>query len=246
MSRSSPLDDWRTTFAAEARRRGVPGAEIRAALTEVDTYCADPGADPTEAFGEPTEYAAALAHGLRSAEPEPDPDGRRSPWLGGFVAASTLVGVMALLAGVQAVTGYGTAEVTAGQLGSALAGVAGIVLVVALLFRPGRAYRPTPDWRFGLVGAAAIAVTTVPVLVWQQVAVRLPGWPLLGAGVLLLVAAWWPLASGRLLADRAVESTSGAPVPGPGWRTRVVRWGLPVALLCVLVVALLLDGSGTA
>ncbi|MGI5144977.1 hypothetical protein ACQEVC_01025 [Plantactinospora sp. CA-294935] len=245
MPRSSPLDGWRTAFVAEARRRGVPGAEIRAALAEVDTYCADPEADPTDAFGEPTEYAAALADGLRAAQP--DPDGRRrSPWLGAFVAVSTLVGVMALLAGVEAVTGYGTAEVTVGQLVSVLAGVAGIVLVVALLFRPGAAYRPTPDWRFGLVGAAAIAVTTVPVLAWPQVAARLPGWLLLGAGVLLLVAAWWPLASGRLLADRPVGATPGAAAPGSIWRTRIVRWGLPVALLCVLVVAVLLDGGVTS
>ncbi|AVT32277.1 hypothetical protein C6361_25635 [Plantactinospora sp. BC1] len=254
MPGSSAPDDWRTAFAAEARRRGVPGAEIRAALAEVDTYCAEPGADPAEAtadpaepaadpveaFGEPAEYAAALAHGLRSAGPAPH---RRSPWLGGFVAASTLVGVMALLAGLEAVIGYGTAELTVGQFVSALAGVAGMVLAVALLFRAGRAYRPAPDWRFGLVGAAAIACTTVPVLVWQQVAVRLPGWLPLGAGVLLLVAAWWPLASGRLSANPPAGATPGAAAGGPDRRTRLVRWGLPVALLCVLLVAVLL-GAG--
>ncbi|MEQ4302496.1 hypothetical protein ABNF97_14055 [Plantactinospora sp. B6F1] len=240
MPRSSSLDAWRTAFAAEARRRGMPRAEIRAALAEVDTYCSGPGTDPTEAFGEPAEYAAALAHGLDSAGP--DPGGRRSPWPGGLVAAASLVGVMALLAGVEAVTGHGTAEVTFGQLVSALAGMAGIVLVVALLFRPGRAYRRAPDWRFGLVGAVAIALTAVPVLLWPQVALRLPGWLPLGAGVLLLVAAWWPLVSGRLLPDRAVGPSPEA----PGWRTRAVRWGLPVGLLCVLAVAVLLHGAGTS
>ncbi|GAB3971493.1 hypothetical protein V1634_08850 [Plantactinospora veratri] len=249
MPGDSAPENWRTTFAAEARRRGVPGAEIRAALAEVDAYCAEPGADPAdpavdpaEAFGEPAEYAAALAHGLRSAGPPPH--GRRSPWLGGFVAASTLVGVMALLAGVEALTGYGTAELTVGQFGSALAGVAGTVLAVALLFRPGQAYRPAPDWRFGLVGAAAIACTTVPVLVWQQVAVRVPGWLPLGAGVLLLVAAWWPLASGRLSAGPPPGATPGTAAERPDRRTRFVRWSLPVALLCVLVVAVLLGGGG--
>ncbi|GIG86389.1 DUF1129 domain-containing protein [Plantactinospora endophytica] len=245
MTRSSARDDWRRVFVAEARRRRLPRAEIGAALAEVDAYCAEPGTDPTDAFGEPTEYAVALADGYRAAEPE---SAVRSPWLGAFVAASTLVGVMALLAGVEATTGDGSGALTVGQVVSALAGVAGIVLVAAWLFWPARAYRPTPDWRFGLVGAAAIAVTTVPVLVWQQVAVRVPGWLLLGAGLLLLLAAWWPLASGRLLADRAPAraTDAGSSAPAPGWRTRTVRWGLPVALLCVVAIAVLLDATGTS
>ncbi|MDG4785440.1 hypothetical protein O7626_05750 [Micromonospora sp. WMMD1102] len=243
MSRS-PLDDWRTAFTAEARRRGLPRAEIRAALTEVEVYCADPATDPVEAFGEPIGYATALAEGPRPAEP--DRAGPRSPWLGGFVAASTLVGVMALLAGVEAVSGYGTADVTAGQLVSVLAGMAGIVLAVALLFRPGRAYRPAPDWRFGVVGVVAVAVTAVPMLLWPQTLLRLPGWLLLGIGVMLLLAAWWPLVSGRLLPFRPATPTSGAAAGRPDRRVLLVRWGLPVGLLCVLLVAVLLAAAGPA
>lgn len=198
-------------FRTEARARRLPRTEIGAALAEVDAYWADSGADPTETFGEPPEYAAPLAHAYRSADPAPV--GVRRPRLGALVASGTLAGVMALLAGVEALAGDGRDVITVGQLVSAAAGVAGCA---AVPLRPGRGDPRRVDWRFGLVAAVGIAVTAVPQVVWRQEMLRVPGWQLLGVGLVLLAFAWWPLASGRLFANRGVGPVAGAARAGSG------------------------------
>ncbi|MBE1487670.1 hypothetical protein [Plantactinospora soyae] len=244
MGRGWVLDDWRAAFLAEARLHRLPGTEIGAALAEIDTYCADSGTDPAEAFGEPAEYAAALAHGRGSAQGFPA--GRGQLLRAALVASGTLTGVMSLLAGVDAVTREVPATVTVGQLVSVAVGVAGIVGVAAFLLRPGSRRAGGFDWRLGLVVGVGIAVTTVPQLVWKQEVLRASAWPLLGVGLVLLLSAWWPLLSGRLLTDRVRHPATGdEPVPTPGWLLGVVRWGLPVALLCVVLVAVLLGATGT-
>ncbi|MFC6017603.1 hypothetical protein ACFP2T_15475 [Plantactinospora solaniradicis] len=244
MSRGWVLDDWREVFLVEARLRRLPGTEIGEALAEIDAYCADSGADPAEAFGEPVEYAAALAHGRRSGQGLPA--GRRPLWRGVLVAGGTLTGVMSLLAGVDAVTRDAPATITVGQLVSVAVGVAGIVGVAAFLLRSGRRRSGGLDWRFGLAAGVGIAVTAVPQLVWTREVLRASAWPLLGVGLVLLVCAWWPLLSGRLLADRVVDPATGAEsVPTPGWLLGVVRWGLPVALLCAVLLAVLLGTTDT-
>ncbi|MBF9132308.1 hypothetical protein I0C86_25660 [Plantactinospora sp. S1510] len=243
MSRGWVLDDWREAFLVEARLRRLPGTEIGEALAEIDTYCADSGVDPTEAFGEPAEYATALAHGRRSGRGSPA--GRRQLWRGVLVASGTLTGVMSLLAGVDAATRDVRATVTVGQLVSVAVGVAGIVGVAAFLLRPGRRRFGGFDWRFGLVAGVGIAVTTVPQLVWPQEVLRASAWPLLGVGLVVLLFAWWPLLSGRLLADRVVDPVTGAEsVRTRGWLLGAVRWGLPVALLCAVLVAVLFGTTG--
>jgi hypothetical protein len=244
MSRGWALDDWREAFLVEARLRRLPGTEIGEALAEIDTYCADSGVDPAEAFGEPAEYAATLAHGRRAAQGLPT--GRRQLWRGVLVASGTLAGVMSLLAGVDSVTRDVRATITVGQLVSVAVGVAGIVGVTAFLLRPGHRRSGGLDWRFGLVAGVGIAVTAVPQLVWAGEVLRASAWPLLGVGLVLLVFAWWPLLSGRLLADRVVDPVTGAEsVRIRRWLLGVVRWGLPVALLCAVLVVALLGTTGT-
>ncbi|MEE6257532.1 hypothetical protein [Plantactinospora sonchi] len=223
-------DDWRETFETEARRRGLPGREIGDALVEVRTYCADTGDDPADAFGDPAEYAAEVARGWRPVD-DTGPVRRRLRQAT-LVGTGTLAGVMALLAGVDALTRDTGGVVTLGQLASIVAGAAGIVLVTALLLRTARRVGGGPDWRFGLATAVGIAVTTSPQLFWRQPVLHAPGWLLAGVGLLLLTLAWWPLVSGRLFGPGA-ESAGGD-------RLRVLlRWGLPAALLCVVLVAVL-------
>ncbi|ROT32507.1 hypothetical protein [Micromonospora sp. HM5-17] len=236
-------DDWREVFRTEARRRGLPRWEVREALAEVEAYCAGSDADPVEAFGEPARYAAELAAGRRS---DGDVGRRRRLLPATLVASGSLAGVMSLLAGVDALARGGPGEVTLGQLVSVVAGIAGIVLVAAVLHHTGRTARV--GWRFGLAGAAGIAVTTAPQLLWTHPVWRASGWLLVGVGLLLVAAAWWPLVSGRLLGPaRGADPGTGAGPAGASARLLgVVRWGLPAALICAVLLAILVGGTGLA
>ncbi|MEO3745465.1 hypothetical protein [Plantactinospora sp. B5E13] len=230
MAAGAIRDDWRKTFEAEARRHGLPGREIGDALAEVRTYCADTGDDPAEAFGDPAEYAAEVARGWR---PVDDSTGvRRRLRQAALVGTGTLAGVMTLLAGVDALTRDARGVLTLGQVGSIVTGAAGIVLVTMLLLRTGRRAGGGFDWRFGLAAALGIVVTTSPQLVWEQPVLHAPGWLLASVGLLLVTLAWWPLVSGRLLGTGR-ESAGGDRLRG------LLRWGLPAALLGVVLVAVL-------
>jgi hypothetical protein len=88
-------------------------------------------------------------------------------------------------------------------------------------------------------------VTAYPQAVWKQAVLHAPAWVLLGVGLVLVTLAWWPLVSGRLLTDWVVDPRTGADmVPGPRWLLGVVRWGLPVGLACVVLIAVLFGGAG--
>ena len=149
-----------------------------------------------------------------------------------------------LLAGVDALTtGQGRGVVTLGQLVSTTAGIAGITLVAAALYRAGRRVRP--DWRFGLAGAVGVGVTALPQLFWTRPVLRASGWLLVGIGLLLVTLAWWPLVSGWLFADRATgPAAAGESSQARRRLLRVVRWSLPVALLCAVLLALLIGDTG--
>jgi len=59
-SSCSTRESWLRDFALLLRTRGVDGARIGDALAEVESHCDDSGQEPTEAFGEPADYAASL------------------------------------------------------------------------------------------------------------------------------------------------------------------------------------------
>jgi hypothetical protein len=77
-------EGWCDTFATQTRLYGTPGPAIGEALAEIDAHCADSGQSPAEAFGDPVDYAAALARGLRPASSR-----RGHAWRGGLRAAAT-------------------------------------------------------------------------------------------------------------------------------------------------------------
>jgi len=79
---------------------------------------------------------------------------------------------------------------------------------------------------------------------WKAPLIRAPAWLLLAIGVLLVAVAWFPLASGRLLADRIVDRRTGAePYPPARLLLAVLRWGLPVMLLLAVALIALLPAS---
>ncbi len=59
---------WLEELALELRQRDVSGRDTGDAVADVESYCADSGQTPGEAFGDPAAYAATL------------PLPRRAPW----------------------------------------------------------------------------------------------------------------------------------------------------------------------
>jgi hypothetical protein len=228
------MDPWRDALIAELRLRDVPGDRIGEALAEVDAFCDDSGQTPPEAFGDPITYAKSL---IEIHAPAPTHPVRRW-WPPTARAFATVTGVFALLDGVDGVVHTGRAELTAGQLATVVLGTVLFPFVAAAVFSPALFHRRRA-W------AAVVVVTpwltAVPVIVWPTPMAHAPAWLVLTAGVFLLTAAWWPVASDRLLADRIIDPRTGSePFTRPRLLTAAIRWLLPaVLLIAVLLTALI-------
>jgi hypothetical protein len=232
------IDEWRDAFLIQARLLDVPGAVIGEALAEIDAHCADSGQRPDEAFGDPVEYAKALAGG----RPSGHSGLRRRLSRGTPMAVAALSGLMGLLDGVDAIRHGTDGVVTAGQLVFVVVGVVATVLIVAVgLAALGRPGRSGGRWLLGAVTAAGCGGALFVALTWQQVVARVPGWVLLAAGLVLLAFVWWQMLSGQL-ADRIIDPRTGREPEAlrPAQLHAVVRWSLPVLLLTAVLLTVLL------
>lgn len=227
------LDPWRDSLVTELRMREVPGNRIGEALAEVDAHCADSGQTPTEAFGDPIAYAQSL---IAIHAPAPVGPVRRW-WLPTARAFATLAGVFGLLNGVAGLADGGRGEVTAGQVAGVALGTVLFPVVAAALFSPAL-FRRRPAW--AAVVVVAPWVPAAPIVLWPTPIAHASGWVLLTAGLFLLAAAWWPVASDRLLADRIIDPRTGSEAFAPPRLLMVaIRWLLPATLLiAVLLIAL--------
>lgn len=230
------MDEWRDTFLMQARLHEVPGPRIGEALAEIETHCADSGQSPDTAFGDPVRYAEALAR-----EAVPTGATARTMRTSVLPTFATLGGIMCLLSGVDGVAHNAPGVVTAGQLVAVAAGVIAIALIATFVLRPGRR---DVGWRLGAAVAVGFALMMYPQLLWKREVISVPGWPLLATGLFLLALAWWPRASRHLVADRVIDPRTGAePFGRPGLLLAVIRWSLPVLLLCAVLLTVVLPDS---
>lgn len=232
------MDPWRDNLVTELRLRGLPGRRIGEALAEVDAHCADSGQTPDDAFGEPKAYAESLL-AVHAATPGPGFVTRvlRPTWQ----SFATLAGVLAFLDGVDAVAHGQPAEVTAGQLTAVAAGTILFPFVITMVLSPG-VFRRRP-----LLAAAVLVPTWLIaglVAVWKQPVAHPAGWFLLLTGLFLLAAAWWPITSERMFADRIIDPRTGAePFTTPRLLLAAIRWLLPAVLLLAAVATVLIPVS---
>ena len=127
---------------------------------------------------------------------------------------------------------------TAGQLLAVAAGTATFPAVIAAVFHPA-IFRRRWLWA-GIVIAVPTAIG-MPVVLWRAPVVHASGWVLLAVGLFLLAAAWWPVASDRMAADRIVDPRTGTePFVMPRMLSAAIRWWLPAVLLITVVVTALL------
>lgn len=111
--------EWAQGAVGELRQRGADGAQIGAALLEVESHLAESGATAADSFGHPTEYAAALDL----------PVGVK--WTPSKVIGAAAVGIVVYLGGTLAYTGV-LAGITEAEAQLPILGLAfGLVLVGA-------------------------------------------------------------------------------------------------------------------
>jgi hypothetical protein len=228
------MDEWRDEFVTAARFQLLPGQQIGDALAEIDAHCTDSGQDPQQAFGDPAEYARTLAAGRRPA---------RRRWLGVTGVARALGGVgglLILLDGLAAVRDRTSATITAGQL--CAIGVATIAIAAFVTPAVLGARVSLRQQHFVVLATAGLGAAMLAVTVWTAPAIRAPAWPLLAAGGVAAVAAYWPMLTRRVTSDRIIDPrTGGEPFVLPRrarWALTAARWSLPALLACAVILVL--------
>lgn len=91
---------WCDDFVIELRLRDVPGPVIGEHLGEVEAHCGETGETPTEAFGDPTDYA-------RQIDEDGSPERVSGTWKITILSAAQ---VLAMLVGTAAVTPWARGE----------------------------------------------------------------------------------------------------------------------------------------
>jgi hypothetical protein len=193
---------WAEDLMLELRLLGLSGDQIGAALSEVDSHCADSGEPAADSFGDAREYARSL--GL---QPRVDVSGRALLRAVGPVVLEIL-GMMLLMWGFTAWRRGEQLEIT----GGGLVGLVVVLLAVAALVRWSDAvlrlavHRPVRLW---CVVMTVAVVGTVPLVFVTVVLARLTaGWGV-GLGTAALIGAvGWAAARHRAKGSLADPITS--------------------------------------
>ncbi len=121
-------DTWCGHFVLELRLRDVPGPVIGERLAEVEGHCAETGETPSEAFGDPTDYAARI-------DQDSAPERVSGVWTVAVVAA---LQVVAMLVGTSAVPAWARSESLTYNLGQVVCLGLTLLLLLSLplLLRP--------------------------------------------------------------------------------------------------------------
>lgn len=228
---------WAEEFILELRVSGVSGEDVGAALAEVESHCAESGAEAAETFGPAAEYARGL---------ELDPDPAQSTRH--IVAAVLPTGVQLL--GMMAVTWaplfHTRGEAVPVTIGALISGAALIAVLGLITWQTEAtlrliAFRP---WRAWAAGMAVIAATVVPVAAVRHPVDTVPtGAAMIGGSIVLLAGVIWEVARIRRNPGESGQDVLAAPLEQPeavARRTRQGRWltMLRVALIPAWTIVL--------
>lgn len=181
---------WAEEFILELRLLEVSGREIGAALSEVDSHCAESGEPAAEAFGPAKEYA-------RSLELPADPAQRPAALVSAVLPTlAELLGLFLVVWSVPSVASGEPMRLTVGEVGT-FAVLAGVILLVIWKIDPVlRAVLERP-LRFILASGVAGVAIMLPTITLRQPWLDLPA-------VAALVVAVAFLAGGTLWELRRV------------------------------------------
>jgi hypothetical protein len=219
-------DAWCGDFVLELRLRDVPGPVIGDRLAEVETHCTETGEAPSDAFGDPTDYAARLDH-------DSAPERAQGVWT---VTAAGAAQVLAMLVGISAVPAWARGEPLTYNVGQVAC--FGLILLVSLslplLLRPMLRHPWTIGGPLfavvflGVGGAAWSGRADLPTVA------QLPA-PVVAIGlfVAVLVLAWIEYRElARDIEDDLVTSPLDTPTGQPAATARHRRW-ITIAPACL-------------
>lgn len=226
-------DAWCGDFVLELRLRDVPGPVIGDRLAEVETHCTETGETPSDAFGDPTDYAARLDH-------DSAPERVQGAWT--VTAAGAAAQVLAMLVGTSAVPAWARGEPLTYNVGQvACLGLFLLVLLsLPLLLRPMLRHPWTiggPLFAVVFLGVGAAALSSRADL---PTVAQLPA-PVVAIGlfVAVLVLAWFEYRElAREIEGNLVTSPLDTPTGQPAATARHRRWGT-IAPACLVPAAYL-------
>ncbi|MGV8965592.1 MAG: hypothetical protein ACOH2F_04880 [Cellulomonas sp.] len=203
---------WAEKLVLELRLLGVSGDTIGAALSEVESHCADSGEGAPEAFGDAATYARSLdLPGSEDASPR--------VVLREFAPTAVQFAGMSLVSwSIGPMLAGRPLEITAGHLVGMLVAVLALSMVIffadralrLLVHRPVRAGFLLGGWMFVVVGVGVAAL-----LLWDAPISRVgAGWGLTAGVALLAAGVGWALVRVRAGHGQADRITSPlAPLP---------------------------------
>lgn len=171
---------WRDSFIMELRLLGVPGHRIGDELAVVQSHVAESGDGAVEAFGEPVDYARAIAG-----------SGRDTVTLTGREVIANGLGLLAILLVPAGLSAWLSAESVAVTVGSLVSAVVVVALVVGISLYAEQAVRflLRRRWQAALLFAALWATWVALLLLLPQRIGTVPAAAVALVGLVALVAA---------------------------------------------------------
>lgn len=214
---------WEDRLTVELRLRHWDGKVIGDALEEVRAHCAESGESPTDAFGDPADYAEDLA-ASRSAR------GRRTTTSPGEVLGLA-GGLLGIVLAPQAAAAFLERGSAAFSVGAVLALLVALIGVAVLLVRP----EPALRWIWAHERLAPLLVAGLPLALMIGVVAAFPAtlievpW----AVVAVLVVSGLAASIAYLWTQRGGDPVR-RPVTGRTERPGLVLQGLTVLLFPIL------------
>lgn len=209
-------ESWKNLFVDEMRRRGASGREVGEAWATIEAHCTETGQGATEAFGDPVDYAAALARQPRN------PLHLAPPML------AILLAVLASMMCLELPWRWGSQPVRVGA--GSIAMPFGMLLFLAAFLSAQRLQYRRRGWGFLL--------WFVIFMVWNPIHQELHDWltpvftaPAWSLWLLCLATA----AAGVLFTRRAIRDRIIDPVTGTTWAMTPL-WAWRVLAACPLLV----------
>ena len=210
---------WAESMLIELRLQGVAGNDIGAALSEVESHCAEAGVSARDSFGDPVEYARSLGLPV---------DPRQEAAAIGRTVGPLVLQVGGMLALLAALRGRDTGQVPihVGDVVGFVAFLAGTALLVLASGRVLRALVTKPIFALGAL-TVTMGLLLVPAAL-RSVLGQVPAVPIVVVGTLLLlggVALSWATDRGEPadpVASPLLEATAT--------RARATSW-IPLRLL---------------
>ncbi|NLF05836.1 MAG: hypothetical protein GX593_12655 [Actinomycetales bacterium] len=222
-------DEWKTELFLALTAANASEREVTEAMADVESFCADSGQSPAEAFGEnPRAYVQRLGVGHRTSWREVAEHAIHVP---------TLLGIFVVLDAAQRVATGEPFTLRWGHLAAAAILCVTTFAFFTLFFRG----RKVLTW---LAGAAGMAATVLAAVYVTAPITSFAAWFALGGGIALMAVPATVNTVQALRAEPVAQDIDPSAERPSTWVIVAAHYGVVVvALVCATVLALVLRGE---